>query len=239
MEIYEPLKHLTLDIETMNATPEGVDFEAQFLKAAANTKDPEKQAAQVATKRSKLTEKSALSPSAPIACVGLYAPELGEPKVIHWMPCSEPIDGVDHAKAGDNEREMLIALRELLNLWCDDATEIVGANVGFDLPKLRYAYARNGLKLPEILKPRSPNPVYDVLYIFGKYFLPGNGAEFNISLDECLKRLGILGEGKTVTGAAVPGMIERGEYRDVIEYNALDVVATDRAYLILTSQVGE
>ena len=86
------------------------------------------------------------------------------------------------------------------------------------------------------LKPGALNPVFDVTRIAGKYFLVNGSAEYNLSLDELIRRLGFSREGKAVSGAEVPGMIERGEFEDVIYYSAMDSIDAGRAYLAMAGK---
>lgn len=226
---------IALDIETRNLNADQVEFASQFLKHHANTKDPDKRAAQVAAKKAALLERGALNDASEVACIGLWSPSEPAPIVLHTFPFGEEIGGIAHAQYA-TEKDMLEAFAEMMNDACDEQTEVVVANAGFDLPRLRYAAAiRNRVAIPEIIKPRSVNPIYDVLHMAGKYFLVGGGAEFSLSLDDLAKHCRII-TGKVVSGAEVPLMIEREEYEEVITYNAVDALVTGKAYQILTGR---
>lgn len=64
------------------------------------------------------------------------------------------IDGWPVVACSD-ERSLLLALRAWLDSGTSPATTVVGHNLrAFDLPKLRHAFVRHGLKLPAILRPK-------------------------------------------------------------------------------------
>lgn len=226
---------IALDIETRNLNAAQAEFAAQFLKHHPNTKDEAKRAAQIATKKAALSDRGALNDASEVACVGFWSPSEPAPIVLHTFPFDHEIEGIAHAQYA-TEKDMLSSFAEMMNDACDEQTEVVVANAGFDLPRLRYAAAiRNRVLIPEIIKPRSVNPIYDVLHMAGKYFLVGNGTEFNLSLDDLAKHCGLVA-GKVVSGGEIPGMIDRGEYEEVITYNAVDALLTGRAYQILTGR---
>ncbi|MEM7015974.1 MAG: hypothetical protein AAF512_01385 [Pseudomonadota bacterium] len=242
--------YICIDIETCNASNDAIEREAAFLKAPSNIKDPTKIEAALEAKRTDLQQRSALKCDAsPIACIGVVWPEEGF--ILHHLPIEFSTAG----KRSDSERDMLKQFGAWLNdldaapVFNESGFEIVGFNVnGFDLPRLRYAYVRHGLKLPRILTPRAENvSIYDVQYMFGKYFMCRNGAEHDVSLDECAVRLGLIeiedGEWKHgISGADVPGIIDEGDpekMADVLSYCLIDTTITARAYLAMTSQTGD
>jgi hypothetical protein len=240
-----PLPCICIDIETCNADQAAIDQELALWKAPGNWK-PETVEAKREEQAVKIREKSALLDSAPVATIGI-CDDHGDAVVFHWLLINtgDRPEGYRSEQAS-NEREMLIAFRAWANTCTDEQTTIVGFNLGFDLPHLRIAYTRHGLKLPRLLAPRSGNPVADVMYLFTKYFT-SRDAVF-IGLDEVVKRLGIAPEGKQLSGADVPvyvtqgfesGDIDNELHRDVITYNAIDVLVTMRAFLICTGQAGD
>lgn len=234
---------ICLDIETMSASEEAINQELELWKPPSNWK-PETIEKNREEHAQKVREKSALLDSAPIASIALADAE-GDIVVFHQLRMDSGMqDGFfsDHSKT---EREMLIAFREWANQCTDENTVIVGFNIGFDLPHLRLAYTRHNLKLPALLIPRSNNPVFDVMYLFTKYFTSKD--TLFISLDEVAKRLGLDTDGKQLSGADVPKHIQQGFeddnavhlHTDVITYNAIDVLLTMRAFLICTGQSGD
>ncbi len=236
---------ICIDIETANADQAAIDQELALWKAPGNWK-PETVEAKRIERAESVREKSALLDSAPIATIGICN-EHGEAVVFHWllMETGDRPEGYRSERA-ESEREMLIAFRSWANTCTDEQTVIVGFNLGFDLPHLRLAYTRHMLKLPRILAPRSGNSIADVMQIFTKYFTSKN--DLFIGLDEVVKRLGIAPEGKQLSGADVPvyvaqgfdsGDVDNAQHRDVITYNAIDVLVTMRAFLICTGQAGD
>lgn len=226
---------VSVDIETRNLTPEQIELASCFVKHHPSTKDEAKKAAQIEAKKAALVEKGALNDASEIACISIWTASEPAPIVLHTFPFGEEIKGIAHAQYA-TEKDMLKAFAEMMNDACDEQTEVVVANAGFDLPRLRYAAAiRNRVAVPEIIKPRSVNPIYDVLHMAGKYFLVGNGAEFGLSLDALAKHCQII-TGKVVSGKEIPDMIDRGEYETVITYNAIDALVTGKIYQILTGK---
>lgn len=234
---------ICLDIETCAADAESIEQEIALWKAPSNWK-----AETVEAKReeyvAKVAERSALLDSAPVASIAL-CDDHGGAVVFHWLlPESGEAEEGYFSKRLADEREMLLAFRDWANASTDESTVIVGFNLKFDLPHLRIAYTRHGIKLPRLLAPRQGNQISDVMYLFTKYFTSKDLAF--IGLDEVAKRLGIAPEGKQLDGADVPVYIERGfaendpmPHRDVITYNAIDTLLTMRAFLVMTGQAED
>ena len=86
---------------------------------------------------------------------------------------------------------------------------------GFDLPRLRLAAVRNGLKLPEALRvlvdqDEDRRRFLDTKQHFCRYF--GRNGEVMISQEKMLGRLGIESLLKGVaTGADVPALLDAGK----------------------------
>lgn len=233
--IFTKKKFIAIDIETRNLTNEQIEIATQFVKHHPSTKDEAKKAAQIEAKKAALVEKGALNDASEIACIGMWDSSEQSPVVLHTFGYNKQIQGIAHSSYS-TEKEMLSAFCEMMNDFCDEKTEVVVANAGFDLPRLRYASAiRNSTAYPDIIRPRGINPIFDVLHMAGKYFLVGNGAEFSLSLDDLARHLGII-SGKVVSGKEVPNMIDAGKFEEVITYNAIDAVVTGKAYLSMTCQ---
>ena len=238
------LPAICIDIETCHASEEAIQAEIELYKGQSNWK-PETIEKNKAENAVKVREKSALLDCAPIASIAV-CDESGESVVFHWLLLDSGQQDGFYSHKSENERNMLIAFRDWANACCDDMTTIVGFNLGFDLPHLRIAYTRHNLKLPVLLVPRSGNQIADVMYLFTKYFTSKD--MMFIGLEEVAKRLGIAVEGKQLHGADVPDYVKNGFadgdigndlHRDVIVYNAIDVLLTMRAFLICTGQAGE
>ena len=235
-----------IDIETCNASPEAIELELSLWKAPGNWK-PETVEAKRVERAETIREKSALLDSAPIATIGICN-ESGESVVFHWLLLDsgerEIGDSGYFSNRSVDEKEMLIEFRKWAERFTDDTTVIVGFNLGFDLPHLRVAFTRHGLRIPRLLTPRAGNPIADVMQIYTKYFT--SKSDLFISLGEVSKRLGIDQDGKQVDGAMVPVMVDNGfadndpaPHEEIIVYNAIDTLLTMRAFLIMTGQAGE
>lgn len=233
---FKKVPFISIDIETKNLTKKEIEFESQFLKAHPSTKDPEKIAAQIATKTKALSTKGALTNTCEIASIAIHSAGTG-PLVIHATGFDGDLDDYNvKAFSFLTEAEMLAEFTEIFNVSCDEETVIVVAGKYFDLPKIRYACLKNRVPMAEAVKPGAPNQIYDVLFMGGKYFMVGGGSSYSLSLDELSERLGLNSGGKVISGKEVPGMIERGEFEEVIVYNALDAVKNSEAYLLMTGQ---
>lgn len=237
------LPFICLDIETCNADQATIDHEIELWKAPSNWK-PETVEKNRTNHATKIREKSALLDSAPVATIGI-CDDNGDAIVFHWLLLNtgKQDEGYFSQRSGD-EKAMLMLFRDWANTYADESTIIVGFNLGFDLPHLRIAYARHGLKLPRILAARSGNTIADVMQIYTRYFTSKDLAF--IGLDAVVKQLGIATEGKQLSGADVPDYVDRGFnekrldlHRDVITYNAIDTLVTMRAFLICTGQSGD
>lgn len=129
---------------------------------------------------------------------------------------------------------MLVVLRKHLNEMSNADTVISGFNIlGFDLPKLRIAYIRNRIALPEILKPRlhpddKKQPVIDLMKVFLSYFTSDQRGKIMISLREVAHRFGLPEYKDMIDGSMIPDLIEKGEIKKVVNYNSVDVIAEEK-----------
>jgi hypothetical protein len=229
---------ICLDIETGDAPAEAVAAALADWKAPANVKDPEKIEARRQEAIAKFNGKAALLDASPILCVALQADQ-SRRIVLNGMDHSAPtIDGWLVVPCGD-ERGLLLALRAWLNANTGPETVVVGHNVrNFDLPKLRQAYVRHGLKLPAILKPRLRDEeraeTVDTASLF-KAFSMEHRDDFCPSLDTVAASFGIPRPKQHMTGAACPRLFRDGQIATVLTYCCVDTATTARAYQLLTS----
>ena len=232
------LSTVCLDIETMTAPDDVINQELALFKAPANYKSPEAIAKSRAEFEAKVREKSALLDGAPISVIAL-SDEQGDVVTFTWLNVEGDtmLENGVYSLRYDSERDMLVGLRAWANDCLDEQSRIVGFNLGFDLPHLRLAYARHGLKLPLFLMPWTANPTTDVMHVFTRFF-SSKDSQF-ISLDEVTKRLGIAPEGKQLSGSDVPKYIEEGKHLDVVLYCGLDTVLTMKAFQILMGEIGD
>lgn len=227
---------LTLDLETGDASPEAVTAALESWKAPANWK-PETVEKKRQEQIEKFNGKAALLDASPIICIALQSDRAR--LVLNGMDNSAPdIDGWPVVPCGD-ERGLLLALRAWLDANTSPETVIVGHNIrAFDLPKLRHAYVRHGLKLPAILKPRLKDEeraeVVDTTSLF-KAFSMQYREDFCPSLDAVASSFGIPRPKQHMSGADCPQLYRDGQIQTVLTYCAVDVATTARAYLLMTS----
>lgn len=224
--------YCVLDIETVAGDPS--DAEAWMRRAwspSASWK-PETIGARWIEMHEKKKERLALIDGSPIVSVQLKTPAGCE--VIHWAPFDEAaICGAEMVRVG-NEREMLLAARERLQACVE--CEIAGHNVRrFDLPRLRFAMVKYGLRLPTCLA-ADDHPVYDTMARWSRFTVDERPF---ISLAECLTACGLPNHKEEVSGEDVAQLWERGEHRLLLTYAVADVLAEERLYLRMTGQDGE
>lgn len=241
-----PTKHIAFDIETGHATKEAIELSQQFAKAAANIKDAEKAAANVEKKRDGMEEKSALLDLAPISCAA-FVTENAQAIFTHkGYPWPKKLKAVTELKgyAGTinvlkDEREMLLGIREWLEYRAMPASILIGHAIkGFDLPKLRGAYVRYGLALPQVMRPEARDAgveVYDTMDMFTRYFTAEQKGQKYITLEETVARLGIPSHKQWLSGAAVPDKVAAGDMREILTYCHLDVLLTYSSFLAMAS----
>lgn len=227
-----------LDIETGHADKKSIENEISRWKPSGNAKDEDKIQAAKERFAQKTKEKSALLDASPIACISVRTDRVGV--VFNAMDKKNYI--VDHSQviSGGNEIKMLIDFREWLDTITDDKTVLIGFNIfGFDLPRIRAAFMRHRLKLPQVLTPRvlddDKQPIIDVMRMFLKGFTADCAGDFYISLQEVEHRLGLPEYKDKINGAEIPDLIEKGEIKKVLTYCAVDTMSTLQAYMLMSS----
>ena len=185
----------------------------------------------------RIRSRSALSDAAPIICVGIQTPY--HSIEFNGMDTNDYDIGGTHAVSCGNELDMLFAMRDWLDIHTGPDTVIVGQNVrGFDLPKLRNAYLRNRLRLPDILVPNGLNnetQVIDTAKLF-RFYSTEHRDDFCPSLDVICSGLGIPKPKSVISGTEVPRLHSEGRYEEILIYNAIDREATTLAYLLMSGQ---
>ena len=138
----------------------------------------------------------------------------------------------------EGEKQLCETVASLLGL-IDDETLLVGWGIKrFDLPKLRLAFARNGLALPAFLAPRvcgddEDQPMFDACCKFGRYF-SRVGNDFT-SLKRAAELLRIDGHKGVCDGSMAPVLHEEKRYAELATYCALDVLMEQQIFLRLTN----
>ena len=236
--LIQPLcSFVVLDLETGDAPAESVATALQSWKPPANVKDPEKIEARRQEAAAKFAERAALLDSSPILCVAIQSDHARV--VFNGMDASAPlIDGWPVIPCGD-ERGLLLALRAWLDAGTSPATTVVGHNLrAFDLPKLRHAFVRHGLKLPAILRPKLRDEeqaeTVDTASLF-KAFSMEHRDDFCPSLETVAASFGIPRPKQHMSGADCPRLFREGQIQTVLTYCCVDVATTARAYQLMTA----
>lgn len=233
-----PATLVCFDIETCHAEQAVIDAEIERYKAPPSIKDPEKIKAKKEEFKIKITDKSALLDASHIACISARTQKVG----MIFNGVNKKTYPVNHSQmiASGNEKQMLIDFRDWLDSTTTPETVLIGFNIyNFDLPRLRAAYMRNRLKLPNILTPRllddQRQPTIDVMKMFLRGFTADCAGDLMISLKEVVLRLGLPSYKNRIDGAQVPDFIRQGKIKEVLSYCAVDTMATLAAYQLMTS----
>ncbi len=228
------------DIETGDAPNQAIADAMAAWKAPSNWK-PETVEAKRREAATKIIEKAALLDASPILCVAIQTDRAR--LIFNGMDTSAPeIDGWPVMPCGD-ERGLLLALRIWLDTNTTAETVIVGHNIReFDMPKLRHAYVRHSLRLPEILKPRlrdeNKAETADTARLF-KAFSMEHRDDFCPSLDVVAASFGIPRPKQHMSGAECPRLFQDGQIATVLTYCAVDVATTTRAYQLMTANAPD
>lgn len=229
--------YLVLDLETGDAPAESVEAAIAAWKAPSNIKDLDKIEARRQEAAARFAERAALLDDSPILCVAIQTDTL---RLIFNGMTAElyPITDWSVIPCG-NEGILLRALRNFLDCGTSPDTVIVGHNLrAFDLPKLRHAYIRHGLRLPELLKPRLRDEdkaeTVDTATLF-KAFSMEHRDDFCPALDTVAATLRIPRPKQYMSGADCPRLYREGEIQTVLTYCAVDVATTARAYQLMTA----
>lgn len=226
---------VVLDLETGDAQEAAIQASIAAWKAPSNWK-PETAERNRAEAAVKIRDKAALLDASPILCVGLRTDR--DASMISGMPDSGPLTLAGNwcVAQRHNERDMLKFVSQLLDDGTNGSTVLVGHNVrGFDLPKLRNAYVRHRLPLPNCLKPREGEPgqpVTDTMSLF-KSFSMEHRDDFMVSLDTVCMAFGIPRPKQYISGADTPRLFNARQYAEILTYCAIDVDATAEVYRLM------
>ena len=212
-----PPYYCVIDIETADPTPEDLAIEKRYMKNG-NLKDPEKIRAKQDAIRGGLTD------SAPIFCIGTKTPD--RLAVFSWgklsrddetLLMSQGILGVSAV----NELDMLLMFAAYLETLPENTRLITSNGEHFDLPKLRFRYAKYDLPIPRPLFQWKHSDLMRVFSLFSVSDVPF------FSVEEMASKLGIPFY-KVLSGAQVPEFVREGKHCEVILYNALDCVVEEQ-----------
>jgi hypothetical protein len=235
-------RHLCFDIETGNASEDAISLSADFYKAPANMKDPEKIKEREAKAIATMREKSALLDLAPIYVVGSMTESAAV--LFHHIKAKKKVESLKNIPAEiftfKSERDMLGAYREWIDPRFAPNQVIVGHNIkSFDLPKIRGAFVRNRLVLPKVFSAAAKEggvEVYDTMKEFLYGFTTELYGDKYVTQEEMVARLGIPGHKHRLSGAEIPGLIAQGKAEEVLAYNYLDFAEAYAAFLAMTGQ---
>lgn len=231
------LKHFCFDLETGHADKADI-LRKMKNYAPKNVKDPEKIRAKKIEAFKKTKEKDALLDSSPIVCLAV-ATNAGNALfecIKNQCPPKTIKDVSAEIHHYDGEKEMLLGLAEWMTPRVTAQTVLVGFNIrGFDLPKLRSAFIRQRVPLPDALIP-GVNEIYDVMKNFTSYYSTEYYRQEFVKLREVLECFKLPTYKEVVTGAMVPDLAEQGQSEVILSYNYLDAVATYQAFLLMTGQ---
>lgn len=235
------LKHFCFDLETGYASEEDIQSKIAEWKPASNVKDPEKIAAGKIAAYNKAREKSALLDRAPITVIAV-ATDAGN-MVLTCIPDPCPVKTMPNLDGEiryfKTEKEMLVNLREWVAQRTSPVTEIIGFNSrNFDLPKLRNAYIRHKLQLPELFIPNR-NSHYDVMREYLRGYTTEFADDFYIKLKVIQSRFGLPEYKDIISGADAPRLAAEGRSKLVIPYCYMDTMTTYLAYKFMTGQLQD
>lgn len=233
-----PYVFLALDIETTDGSPEEAErwMRLHWLPGSNLTK-PETIGRHFQERLEEKRTKLALLDTAPIVCVSMKSES--ELRCLHSLGAEPPREEAGGLVEGfATPREMLIALRNLLDARCSEDTVLVGHNIlGFDLRKLRRAYVYWHVRMPFVLQ-GTDQPVFDTMTKYGSLFSVGDSKLF-VSLDDLLQEFRIESHKGDVDGSMVPAMVQEGRVVELVRYALLDVLAESELFLRMTGQVDD
>lgn len=227
--------YIVIDIETGNAPEQSILDAMAAWKAPSNWK-PETVEAKRAEAAEKIRDKAALLDSSPVTCIGAHS---DREAVMFYVSQCEPFEIAGwRVVASDTEGGMLARFSGWLGGCTDTSTVLAGHGVrGFDLPKLRGAFVRNRLSLPECLKPRESgpsNPVTDTMHLFKHFSMEHRDNPF-VSLDTVASAFGVPRPKSVISGAEAPNLHAAGRIAELCTYCAVDVETTHAIYRLMMS----
>lgn len=229
---------ICIDLETGYPDAEYIERRLAEWKPRANTKE-ENIPAKREEARQKIMEKSALLDGAPIACIAVVS---ATDHVIFNSMNQEMIRIPDwRVISAGGEKNMLEQFRLWLEDHTDRGTTLVGHRLtGFDLPKLRRAYAIHRLKIPATLLPPmngEAQPLADVARMF-TYFSTEINTDY-VSLETVADYFGVPHAKGLCTGEIVPLLAKQGKIAEVLNYCCTDAAATYRIWQLMTGQAPD
>ncbi|MBK7982144.1 MAG: hypothetical protein IPM75_09740 [Candidatus Competibacteraceae bacterium] len=230
-----PAAWMVLDCETGDAPSEATAAALEAWKPPKNWK-PATAEAKRGEIADRINSKAALLDASPILCVALKTDQIAV--VLNGMSAeSFEVPGWLVLPCCD-EKGLLLALRAVLDQVVAADTVIVGHNLfGFDAGKLRNAFLRHRLRLPNALA-NFDQPMFDTMRQI-RYFSMELADERFVSLDTVARVLGIPQPKQVINGADCPRLHKEGQYAVICTYCCIDMETTTRAYLLMSGQSAE
>lgn len=218
------MKQLVLDIETISPSDEEMQIELDMIKPTANIKDPKKKELNVQAKKDDAQRRSCLLDGSKIGCVGMMSDDF----IVCFTSYKVSKECFDTMKRigvilfpFTSEHLMLTGLSEFIS--DKEEYEIVTFNgMNFDLPKIRFRYARNSIEIPKQFGRYIKHN--DLMRTYLKYY--SQSSNYYVSFNEVARRIGVLPEGKCVSGKNFQSLIDNGETLLATLYNVFDLCIT-------------
>jgi hypothetical protein len=228
-------RYIVLDLETGQPGEDVIQAAVQAWKPPGNIRKPETIAERKAEAEEKIRNKGALLDAAPILCAGFKT----DTAAVMFSSMGDPgeldVPGWRVVNLA-SEREMLTEISAWLNSVAGAETVLGGHNIqGFDAPKLRNAFVRHRLPLPQCLRPLEPfQPMWDTMKKF-RFYSSQHSDELFVSLDVVSDAFGIPKPKQFVHGSEVPGMHAAGRFAEILVYCCIDIETTEQIYLAMTA----
>lgn len=229
----QPYAYLTLDLETKGGRPEDAERAMRMHWKPASNWKPATIGERYLEMLAKKQERLALIDGSEVISVALRSDS--EARVLHCLYEHAPNAASGAMIEGfKTQRDMLVALRVLLNTRVSHETHLVGHNIrDFDLPKLRMVYLREGLTLPLCLA-ADDQPLFDTMQVWGRRF--SSNRDCFVSVADVCEELGIDNHKDLVDGSQVDGLYAEGKFDTIIKYNLLDVLTEHEMFRRMTGQ---
>lgn len=226
---------LALDIETIAGRPEEAEEWMRLHWTPDARLKPETLGRRFLDGIESKRQRLALLDGAPIIIVSTRS-DTGEVRCLHTLYQHEPRQAHGGlVESFPDQAGLLVALRGLLENLCTPETTIVGHNVrDFDLPKLRHAYIREGVRIPAPLASQE-QPVFDTMRHYSRFTTTKDPF---IGLHDLLTRFGLDSHKAEINGAMVGELHAAGRFEELIEYAIKDVNAEAAVFELMTGQAA-
>lgn len=223
-----PYAHFCLDVETSHGEPTEAERWMRLHWSPNPSWKPETIGTKYHEMLAKKKEKTALIDGAPIVVVSIKTEQ--DLRCLHCLVAQEPriVEG-GMVEGFATQREMLRALRGLIEVGCDEHTVLIGHNIKqFDLPLLRSVFIRNGLKLPNALVCRE-QIIFDTMKEFAYGFSLERDAF--VAVADVAEHFGMPHHKSKLGGADIPKLAVEGNVDLVTTYAILDALLEYNIFL--------